>query len=179
MSFTNGTAMKTVKNLVGQEFNRLVVVEYLGVGKHRKHYWRCVCDCGNQIRLPTSSLTSNTPTKSCGCLRKETLKVNRAEPTKHGLHKHKLYAVYRQMRQRCENPKSQRWKYYGGKGVKVEWENFQSFYDWAYSCGYQEGLSIDRVDNDKNYCPENCRWITISENTRHAHVGRTKKPAGA
>ena len=81
------------------------------------------------------------------------------------------------MKQRCSNPKSQRWKYYGAKGIKVEWETVESFYDWAMKSGYKSGLSIDRIDNEKNYCPENCRWVTVSENTRHAHLGRTKKPS--
>jgi hypothetical protein len=115
--------------------------------------------------------------KSCGCLRKEKLPFNRPDPTKHGLHKHKLYAIYHGMKQRCYNPKSQRYKYYGSSGISVcaDWNaNFISFYTWAVENGYQEGLSIDRVDTSEDYCPENCEWVTISENSRRMNAIRNR-----
>jgi hypothetical protein len=177
MSSTSGIVRKKVSDLIGKRFNRLVVVEYLGKGKYNKHYWRCSCDCGGEVTLNTSKLSGNTSTKSCGCLRKETLLKNRADPTKHGLHSHPLYKVYSAMRQRCENPESQRWKYYGEKGIKVLWDTFPNFYEWALSHGYAKGLSIDRIDPNGNYEPSNCRWVTLEENTRHAHLGRSKKPS--
>tara|TARA_R110000744_G_scaffold147303_1_gene260270 strand:+ start:407 stop:643 length:237 start_codon:yes stop_codon:yes gene_type:complete len=78
------------------------------------------------------------------------------------------------MHQRCINPKSQRWIYYGGKGVKVceAWQDIVTFYNWAQDNGYEEGLSIDRVDSEGDYEPSNCRWITLAENTRRAHLGK-------
>lgn len=178
MSSTKTTKVSRGKlsDLVGERFGRLVVLEYLGPGKWGKHRWLCECDCGNRISITTSGLTGTQKTLSCGCLRKETLLMNRADPTKHGLHKHKLYSVHKQMIQRCQNPNAQRWKYYGGKGISVckEWYDFLKFYNWALSSGYREGLSIDRIDNNKDYEPDNCQWITVSENTKRAHIGKSR-----
>lgn len=159
---------KKVSDLVGQTFDRLTVVEYLGKGKHDKHYWRCSCICGGEAVLATYRLTGRKNVKSCGCLRVEKLKENRRDPTKHGLHKHKLYSVFYAMHYRCNSESAQRWKYYGGKGIKVcsEWQDFLTFYTWATEAGYEEGLSIDRIDPSDDYKPANCRWITVSENTR-------------
>jgi hypothetical protein len=165
---------KKVSNLVGYESGRLKVVEYLGLGKHKKHYWKCQCDCGNSVVLPTYRITGSKSTRSCGCLRKESLEYNRNDPTKHGLHKHKLYSVYASMKQRCTNPNSQRWKYYGEKGVCVSWKSFEDFYSWAMYNGYHEGLSIDRIDPDGDYCPDNCRWITLADNTRRSNVRNSR-----
>lgn len=175
MSSTNGIARKKVKDLVGKRLNRLVVEELLGKGKFNKYYWRCKCDCGKEVVLNTSRLTGNSPTISCGCLRVETLLTNRQDRVIHGLWKHPLYRVYASMKARCLNPNSQRWKYYGARGVEVKWETVEDFYDWAINNGYEKGLSIDRIDNFGHYEPSNCRWITLAENTKRAHLGRTKK----
>lgn len=175
MSSINGIQRKKVSDLLGYTFGRLTVTSYLGKGKWDKHYWECTCICGGKISLPTATVKRKDGTKSCGCLRKESMALNRACPTRHGLHEHKLYAIYHAMIQRCINPNAQRWKYYGGKGIKVLWEDFLTFYEWAMTNGYRENLSIDRVDPEKDYEPSNCRWITVSENTRRAHLGRFKK----
>lgn len=164
---------KPVSDLVGKTYNKLTVVEYLGKRRHGKHWWLCSCACGGSIELNTSRITGSNPTKSCGCLRKETLSINRADPTKHGLHKHKLYAIYHGMLQRCYNPNSQRYKYYGSSGISVcpEWlEDFHKFFDWAICNGYKDGLSIDRIDSAEDYKPENCQWVTVSENSRRMNV---------
>lgn len=173
MSTTN---RKPPKDLVGYKWGRLTVAEYTGIKAHNKHYWLCRCDCGGVTELNTSRITGATPTLSCGCLRKEKLLENRADPTKHGLHKSKLYAIFYGMHYRCNNKNAQRWPYYGGKGVKVcdEWSEFLSFYHWATSNGYKEGLSIDRIDSDGNYEPSNCQWITLAENTRKSNVKRNR-----
>jgi hypothetical protein len=165
---------KKVSDLVGFKVERLTVITYLGLGKHNKHYWQCQCECGGQIVLATYRLTGSKPTKSCGCLRQESMRSNRKDPTKHGLHEHKLYNVYQSMKQRCTNPNSQRWEYYGAKGVCVRWETFESFYEWSTVNGYSEGLSIDRIDSAGDYSPENCRWITLSENTRRKNIGNSR-----
>ena len=162
---------KRVKDLLGKKFNRLTVVKYLGLKKYQKHWWLCECECGGLIELPTSGITSNTPTKSCGCLRKEKLLENRKDSTKHGhtINNKKLYSIYSVMKYRCYNPNSKRWKYYGGKGVIIceEWlENVDNFISWSHNNGYKEGLSINRIDSNKDYSPENCEWITRSENSR-------------
>lgn len=163
---------KQVSNLVGKRYGRLTVVEYDGKGKWDKHYWECLCDCGEYTTLATYRLTGKNPTLSCGCLRIEKLLENRAEPTKHGLHKHPLYAIYFNMLQRCYNPKSQRYKYYGGKGVGVEFTDFVDFYTWAMENGWEKGLSIDRLDSRLSYSPWNCEWVTLSENSRRMNEHR-------
>lgn len=167
---------KKVSDLLGFQVGRLTVKSYLGVGKYKKHYWECLCECGEVIQLATYKITGGDSVKSCGCLRKETMSQNRRDPTRHGLHNHKLYAVYQSMKQRCINPNSQRWKYYGGKGVSVcsEWKDFYSFYIWATTNGYEDGLSIDRVNSDGDYHPDNCRWITLAENTRRKYDRDTR-----
>jgi len=170
-----GTKRKMVSDLLGKSFGRLTVTEYIGLGKYDKHYWKCSCECGGEITLPTYRITGKaSATSSCGCLRKERLRENRYDPTTHDLSNTKLYAVFQSMKHRCSNPNSQRFDYYGGKGVKVLWETVEDFVAWAESSGYTEGLSIDRVDSDGDYCPENCRWISLEENTRRAHLGRIK-----
>lgn len=172
------TTRKKVSDLVGFKVGRLEVIAYSGKGAYDKHYWNCVCECGTMTTVNTSRLTGAKPVLSCGCLRKEKLLENRCSPTRHGLHRHKLYAIHCSMKHRCTNPNSQRWSYYGGKGVSVcdEWQDFMTFYSWAISNGYQEGLSIDRIDSDGDYHPDNCQWITVAENTRKSNVrnSRTK-----
>jgi hypothetical protein len=159
MSSTQNTR-KPVSDLLGHKFGRLEVVEYLGCGKWKKHWWRCFCTCGGWTDLTTSNINSKS-TLSCGCLRKETC----------------LYSIYHGMLQRCYNPNSQRYKYYGSSGISVcaDWKNdFTSFYKWAMSNGYQEGLSIDRLDSAEDYCPENCEWVTVSENSRRMNENRNR-----
>ncbi len=92
---------------------------------------------------------------------------------KHGMVGTKLYNSWRGMRNRCEKPTHNRYKYYGGKGiiVCVDWLKFVGFRDWAMDSGYVEGLSIDRIDNDKNYTPDNCEWITLSDNSGKGKAG--------
>lgn len=168
----------SIKNLVGKKFGRLFVTRHLGKGKHSKQYWECLCDCGKLTQLPTGSLTGTKPVFSCGCYRVEKLLKVRFDGVKHGKSKMPLYQVYYAMLYRCKSPKAQRWDYYGGKGIDVceEWKaSVENFINWAMKNGYKEGLSIDRVDNNKDYCPENCRWITVTENTRRAHAGKRRR----
>jgi len=169
---------KPVSDLLGKKFGRLAVIAYLGKGKWGKHWWLCQCECGGDIVLPSGSIGKEYGAKSCGCLRKEALKGNRQDPTKHGLHKHKLYGIYHGMLQRCYNPKSQRYKYYGSSGISVcaDWkDSFEAFYEWAIHNGWKEGLSIDRIDSAEDYCPENCEWVTVSENSRRMNVRKRRK----
>lgn len=169
---------KPVEDIHGLCFGRLRVVSYEGIGKHGKHYWLCLCECGGDIVLPRGRINKPYGAKSCGCLTKEVLLENRQDPTKHGLHKHKLYAIYQGMKQRCYNPNSQRYKYYGSSGIAVcaDWlSNFTNFYEWAIHNGWQEGLSIDRIDSAEDYCPENCEWVTVSENSRRMNVRKHRK----
>ena len=151
-------------DLTGQRFGRLTVISHSGKNKVRESQWLCLCECGNSSIVVGTAL-KNGRTKSCGCLRKE--KVHDAT-TKHGMCKSRLWRIWHDMKQRCTNPNSRSYKDYGERGIAVcaEWsDNFLNFYKWALANGYAENLSIDRIDNDKGYYPDNCRWATAQEQT--------------
>lgn len=155
--------MPKALDLTGSRFGRLVALRRITpVGDPTGIRWLCECDCGNMCEVSTNALRQGM-TRSCGCLFRETV-------TKHGGQNERLYHVWQGMRDRCNNPRSRAYPYYGGKGVHIcmEWDSYSSFRKWAVESGYVEGLSIDRIDPEKDYCPENCRWITVSENTRRA-----------
>lgn len=151
-------------DISGKKFGRLTVLEYAFTNKSRKSMWKCKCECGNEIVVSGSHLV-NGHTQSCGCLFVETLPNK-----KHGMRKTRLYRIWLGMKSRCFIQSVPCFKHYGGRGITVcdEWkDNFQAFYDWAMSHGYSDDLSIDRIDVDGNYCPENCRWATWSEQRRN------------
>lgn len=149
-------------DLAGRRFGRLTVVEYAG-----SSCFKCRCDCGKEVVISTDRLNSGR-TKSCGCLRKE---VAASKATKHGGCKEPLYAVLSAMHQRCENPNCYDYKFYGAKGVKVcvEWAltNYPVFRSWAKETGYRHGLTIDRINPEGDYRPENCRWLSIEDQQRN------------
>lgn len=156
-------------DLTGQRFGRLIVIKRVENNKNNKVQWLCKCNCGNITYLSTSALTTGN-TKSCGCLKHEG-KSN----LKHGKTKTRLYHIWNGMKQRCFNPKTIKYHNYGGRGIIVceSWQkDFMSFYEWAICNGYDENKSrkqqvLDRIDNNGNYEPNNCRWITQSENCRN------------
>ena len=161
---------------VGFKRDRFEVISYSHLGSHNKHYWNCLCDCGNNFKLHSQRVKSGT--KSCGCLRKEQTKINRTKmnPFKYGLNKHSLYSIFHGMKQRCNNPRNSRYMYYGEKGIKVCWDSFIDFYNWAINSNFKEGLTIDRINPDKNYEPNNCQWITRSENSKRSNETKKRKP---
>jgi len=156
-------------DLTGQRFGRLIVVEEIGISKHGRIIWKCQCDCGNE-HIAISNNLRNGDTKSCGCYRKEN--PNRIT---HNETRTKLYRVWQNAKNRCCRLKDKSYKHYGGRGIQMcdEWRNdFVAFRDWAYLNGYQDGLEIDRIDNDSDYCPENCQWVTEktqANNRRNNH----------
>lgn len=168
-------------DLTGEKYGRLTVVSLDRV-ERRKAYWKCVCDCGLTVIANGNNIRSGN-TKSCGCLRRESARRQGERNITHGESHSKrtrLYTIWCGMHQRCENRNHDAFRLYGGKGVSVceEWEDYNAFRAWAYANGYeeqpkgtvyQEALSIDRIDPAKGYCPENCQWITRSENTARAN----------
>lgn len=159
--------MTKCNDIVGRRFGRLVVIEFLGLRPYGKSGVNrssvlCKCDCGNDYTAYVSSLTTNA-VLSCGCRRKE----NQIKSvTKHGMFKSRLYVCWGNMKARCTNKNNKDYPNYGGRGISVcsEWLDFGKFKDWALANGYNDSLVIDRIDNDRGYEPDNCRWITNEQN---------------
>ena len=155
-------------NLSGRRFGRLIAEVYVG-----KARWRCRCDCGGSAIVISSHLKSGH-TISCGCKRHETT-------TKHGMAGTPVYHAWQQLFQRCENPRDRAYHNYGGRGITVceEWRDFSRF---LADMGMRPaGFQLDREDNDKGYCKENCRWVTAKvnrnnqrNNRRVTYLGRTQ-----
>ena len=141
----------------------LIFIKDLGMRKERgcTRRWCLVkCSyCGEAVEKRTQQLKK---LKSCGCA--TFLKAN----TKHGDHKTRLYQVWADMKTRCLNKNNPRYHRYGGRGISVcePWLSYPNFKVWALAAGYTDSLTIDRIDNNKNYAPDNCEWVTIQENLR-------------
>jgi hypothetical protein len=162
-------------NLTGRRFGRLVLTEFVGTDKHWNGRYRYRCDCGNKGIVQDSNLRSGS-IKSCGCLKRERII---ARNTSHGLSggektPTRLYRLWLRMRARCQNPAHKDYAYYGGRGISVcpAWSDFATFHAWAFANGYRDDLTIDRVDNDGNYEPGNCRWATRLQQARNSRNNR-------
>lgn len=167
-------------DLRGKRFGRLTILYEIEKRERKYVIWACCCDCGNIIKARSSHLKDGN-IKSCGCFQREKARsvgFGNSHAYKHGLSNTRLYHVWVEMKQRCYNPNCNRYKYYGAKGIAIcdEWlKNYLAFRFWAILNNYQKKLTIDRIRADGNYEPNNCQFITQSENSRKGNIERWKK----
>lgn len=163
------------QDLSGMTFGRLTAVKCIGKNRNGKYVWECRCSCGKHHCVEAQKLKSGH-TKSCGCYHDEASRMKENKHRKHGLvfscdgKKTRLYRIWTGMKTRCLNPNSDHFDRYMGRGITIceEWrDNFKAFHDWAIMNGYRDDLTIDRIDPNGNYCPENCRWETAKSQTRN------------
>ena len=149
---------RKMKDLTGERFGKLTVVSFDN-RRNNRTYWKCICDCGGN-RIVSNDHLKNGDITDCGCYKKHI-----AHWKKHGMYNSRIYRIWSLMKERCYNEKRKDYNNYGGRGIKVcnEWLDSSTFIDWSLNNGYEDDLTLDRIDNNGDYCPQNCRWITAKE----------------
>jgi len=156
---------RPIRDLKGKKFGYLTVIRKDGTTKDGNVIWLCKCCCGKETKVASSNLVRNFIT-SCGCKRSKTI----SEKNKtHGKSRSRIYLLWSRIKVRCDKVTCSQYKNYGGRGITYDrsWEKFEPFYQWAINNGYQDNLTIERINVDGNYCPENCKWITFKEQARN------------
>lgn len=170
--------MPALINLSGMRFGFLTVQARNGTANDGQSTWLCICDCGCETTVKAGNLRSGHTT-SCGCFKKR--RIHETQSIHMQSHK-RLYNVWTSMKARCQNPHSAFFRHYGGRGIEIckEWkDDYQAFHQWAMENGYDPKAkfgecTIDRIDTDGNYCPQNCRWTdmkTQRHNRRDSYRG--------
>ena len=156
--------MPNIIDLTGKRYGRLSIIKQVEDHRHGT-YWLCKCDCGKEKVIRGQSLREGL-SKSCGCGITEAAK---RRFTTHGMSKTRLYNIWVNMHRRCEYEKNGGYSYCGSRGIRVrdEWKDFEPFMLWALANGYNESLTLDRIDNDDDYCPSNCRWVDMKTQENH------------
>lgn len=162
--------MAELIDISGNEFEHCRALKHVGGGKGgAKFLFRC--ECGKEF-IARSNDVRKGRIKSCGCVNRREI---REKTKKHGFHKHPIYQAWSHIKQRCHNPKNKEYKNYGGRGIVMcnDWfDNPEEFINWSLKNGWRKGLTIDRIDNEKGYCPDNCRWVSMEvqeNNKRNNH----------
>ena len=147
----------------GMRFGKLTLIERMPGGQK----WRCICDCGNEVITQIAS--GSRSCDLCAYERRALSRTIHGESPRPGRNATRLYGIWAGMRVRCNDPRNHNYNSYGGRGIFVcdEWDDYLVFKDWALTHGYKDDLTIDRIDVNDGYYPENCRWVTVYEQSQN------------